>query len=118
MSWGRKGLTLAAFAVAAFAVWLGWAALTPVTPDNVETRLTQTCAVAMTLNAILPATGQGTGAKPWTVCACVAGELGKEPAAAAPLAEALRRAVVLGEEGAEFERALQRLGEIAPKCAG
>jgi hypothetical protein len=115
----RSVLLIVVCAAVASVVYLGWAALTPVTPGNVESRMSRACAVVMTAFIALPATGQGTGARPWAVCACVAAELGKDPVAAAPVVEAVRRAFVSSDADDEaFERALKRLGEIAPACIG
>jgi hypothetical protein len=114
----RAMLLLVAVAVLAVLGVFGWAAFTPVTPENVQSRLSRTCAVVMTAYLATPAAGQGTGARPWTVCACVAAELGKDPVAAAPLVEAVRGAFVTGDgDDPAFARALRELGAIGPACA-
>lgn len=118
MKIARLVLALVAGVTLLFAAYIGWVAFTPVTPANVEARLSRTCAAVMTAYLVIPTHGQATGARPWTVCACIAAELGKDPAAAAPLVEAVRQAMVSDDaDNAAFERALKKLGEIGPACA-
>ena len=118
---GLAGIGLALLFVVASVVWM---AATPITPDNLRTRVSRSCAVAMLAVLQVPSKqGPATGNSTLGACDCLAEEMAKDPADSAKLADALRKIFVAALIGGQpdvtretYDRAMRRVEEIAPRC--